>query len=58
MDASFLAEQFVYAIVDGPVRGIVLSGKIAKADKNLRERVTNAVGLLLDGCRECTARRS
>jgi TetR/AcrR family transcriptional regulator, mexJK operon transcriptional repressor len=58
MDASFLAEQFVYAVIDGPVRGIVLSGKIAKADKNLRERVTCAVGLFLDGCRDHPARRT
>lgn len=51
-DAGLLAEQFLYAIVDGPVRAIVLSGKVAKADKNLRERVAGAVGLFLDGCRE------
>jgi TetR/AcrR family transcriptional regulator, mexJK operon transcriptional repressor len=51
MDAGVLAEQFMFAVVDGPVRAIVLSGKIAKADKNLRERVASAVGLFLDGCR-------
>jgi AcrR family transcriptional regulator len=57
-DARFLAEQFMYAVVDGPVRAMVLSGKIAKSEKDLRERVTSAVGLLLNGCRDDSARRS
>src|SRR5229473_1762618 len=39
-DARFLAEQFMYAVVDGPVRAMVLSGKIAKSEKDLRERIT------------------
>jgi TetR/AcrR family transcriptional repressor of mexJK operon len=51
MDAGFLAEQFLYAVVDGPIRTMILSGKAAKADKNQRERVASAVGLFLDGCR-------
>jgi hypothetical protein len=37
---------------------MVLSGKIAKSEKDLRERITGAVGLLLDGCRDHPARRS
>ncbi len=57
-DARFLAEQFIYAVVDGPVRAMILSGKIAKSEKDLRERITRAVGLLLDGCRAPAARRS
>jgi hypothetical protein len=31
---------------------MVLSGKIVKSEKELRERVTAAVRLFLDGCRE------
>src|SRR5229473_1483333 len=57
-DASFLADQFVYAVIDGPVRAMVLSGKIAKSEKDLRERIVAAVRLLLDGCRAPAARRS
>jgi len=37
---------------------MVLSGTIAKSEKDLRERITGAVGLLLDGCRAPAARRS
>jgi TetR/AcrR family transcriptional repressor of mexJK operon len=55
-DASFIAEQFVYAVADGPVRAMVLSGKIVKSEKELRERVTAAVRLFLDGCRDSPAR--
>jgi hypothetical protein len=47
----------LYAVVDGPVRAMVLSGTIAKSEKDLRERITGAVGLLLDGCRAPAARR-
>jgi hypothetical protein len=50
-DAGLPVEQFLYAVVDGPVRTMVISGKIAKSDKELRERISSAVGLLLDGCR-------
>lgn len=57
-DAGFIAEQFVYGVADGPVRAMVLSGKIIKSDKELRERVTAAVRLFLDGCRDSPARRS
>lgn len=57
-DAGFLAEQFVYAVADGPVRAMVLSGKTEKSDKELRERITIAVALFLDGCRAGAARRS
>jgi TetR/AcrR family transcriptional regulator, mexJK operon transcriptional repressor len=57
MDASFLADQFLYAVVDGPVRTMVISGKVVKSDKDLRERITSAVGLLLNGCRDHPARR-
>jgi TetR/AcrR family transcriptional repressor of mexJK operon len=56
-DAGFLAEQFLYAVVDGPVRTMVNSGKITKSEKDLRERITSAVGLLLNGCRDHPARR-
>jgi TetR/AcrR family transcriptional regulator, mexJK operon transcriptional repressor len=50
-DASFLADQFLYAVVEGPARDLVLSGKTAKTEKDVRERVVAAVSLLLDGCR-------
>ena len=56
-DAGYLAEQFLYAVVDGPVRAMVLSGKIAKAEKDLRERITRSVELFLDGCRDRPARQ-
>jgi len=55
VDAPFLAEQFLYAVVNGPVRTAILSGKVARSDKDLRERVTAAVGLFLDGCRKGSA---
>lgn len=58
IDARFAAEQFLYAVVDGPARTAVLSGKIARTEKDFRERVTAAVGLLPDGCRDGTAKRS
>jgi TetR/AcrR family transcriptional repressor of mexJK operon len=57
MDASLLAERFIYAVVDGPVRAMVLSGKIAKSEKDSRERIASAVELLLNGCRGDPARR-
>ncbi len=57
-DASFLAEQFLYAVVDGHTRSLILSGKTARSDKELRERVVAAVELFLDGCRDHPARRS
>lgn len=50
-DAGFLAEQFLYAVVDGPSRALILRGKTAQSEKDLRERITAAVGLFLDGCR-------
>jgi TetR/AcrR family transcriptional repressor of mexJK operon len=40
------------------VRAMVLSGKIVKSEKDLRERVTAAVRLFLDGCRDRPARHS
>jgi len=49
-DAHFLAEQFLYAVVDGHTRSLILSGKTARSEKDLRERVTAAVRLFLDGC--------
>ena len=55
-DTPFLAEQFLYAVVNGPVRTAILSGKVARSDKDLRERVTVAVGLFLDGCRDVSVR--
>jgi TetR/AcrR family transcriptional repressor of mexJK operon len=57
-DARFAAEQFLYAVVDGPVRTATLSGKVAKSEKDLRERVTAAVGLFLDGCCDVSVRES
>jgi TetR/AcrR family transcriptional repressor of mexJK operon len=48
----------MYAVVDGPARTAILSGKTTRSEKDLRERVTAAVGLFLDGCRDRTARRS
>ncbi len=52
-----LAEQFLYAVVDGPAHALILSGKTAKSEKELRERTAAAVGLFLDGCRDHPARR-
>jgi AcrR family transcriptional regulator len=57
-DAGFLAQQFLYAVVDGHTRALILSGKAARSDKDLRERVVAAVGLFLEGCRGQPARRS
>ncbi len=56
-DADFLAEQFSYAVVNGPARAMALSGKIAKSEKELRERVVSAVDLFLNGCRDHSVRR-
>ena len=56
-DARFLAEQFLYAVVNGPAHALILSGKTAKSEKELRERTAAAVGLFLDGCRDHPARR-
>jgi len=56
-DARFLAEQFLYAVVDGPAHALILSGKTAKSEKELRERTAAAVGLFLDGCRDHPAPR-
>ena len=50
-DASLLAEQFLYAVVDGPTRTLIVRGKTAGSEKDLRERITAAVELFLDGCR-------
>lgn len=57
-DAAFLAEQFVYAVIDGPARDVVLSGRTPEDDEMLRERVARAVALFLDGCREAPARNA
>jgi len=57
-NASFLAEQFLYAVIDGPVRALILRGKTAGPEKDLRERIAAAAGLFLDGCRDRPARRS
>jgi TetR/AcrR family transcriptional regulator, mexJK operon transcriptional repressor len=57
MDPDFLAEQFQYALVHGPLRANILGGKVAKADEELRERIERAVGLFLDGCRAPAPRR-
>ncbi|WP_413991279.1 TetR/AcrR family transcriptional regulator [Labrys okinawensis] len=51
-DPDFLAEQFQYAVIDGPARTLVLRGRITNSEKDLRERVTAAVRLFLDGCRD------
>jgi AcrR family transcriptional regulator len=50
-DAHFLAEQFLYSVVDGHTRTLVLDGKTTKPEKELREHVTAAVRLFLNGCR-------
>lgn len=55
-DARLLAEQFLYAVIDGPAHALVLDGKAARSEKELREQVAAAVGLLLDGCRRRPAR--
>ncbi|ACK52322.1 transcriptional regulator, TetR family [Methylocella silvestris BL2] len=50
-DARFLAEQFLYAVVDGPARALMLSGKGVRSERERRERIVAAVRLFLDGCR-------
>jgi TetR/AcrR family transcriptional repressor of mexJK operon len=50
-DAHFLAEQFLYAIVEGPARELGINGRIGKSEKELQEWVTAAVALFLSGCR-------
>ena len=50
-DAYFLAAQFLYAVVNGHTRDLILSGKTTRSEKELREPVTAAVRLFLDGCR-------
>ena len=42
-DARFLAQQFVYAVIDGPARALMLSGKTAKPEQELREQTEAAV---------------
>jgi hypothetical protein len=51
MDAGFLAEQFLYAVVNGPTNALIHSRKTKKSDKELRGRVAASVKLFLDGCR-------
>lgn len=51
-DALFLAEQFLYAVIEGPSRVLALDGNIAKSEKDLREWTAAAVRLFLDGCRD------
>ncbi|WP_158814137.1 TetR/AcrR family transcriptional regulator [Methylocapsa sp. S129] len=55
-DAGYLAEQFLYAAIEGPARALALDGKIARSEKDLRAQVTAAVRLFLDGCRDRPAR--
>ncbi|HEY0330299.1 MAG TPA: TetR/AcrR family transcriptional regulator [Rhodopseudomonas sp.] len=50
-DARFLAQQFLFAVVDGPTRALILRGKTAKLERELCEQVSAAVELFLDGCR-------
>jgi hypothetical protein len=57
MSAAQNNRQGDNAVVDGPVRTMVVSGTIAKSENDLRERITSAVGLLLNGCRDQTAQR-
>jgi len=57
-DAGFLPGQFLYAVVDGHTRDLILSGKTARSDKDLRARVVAAVALFLDGCHGRPAPRS
>src|SRR5260370_1290945 len=57
-DAGFLLGQFLYAVVDGHTRDLILSGKTARSDKDLRARVVAAVALFLDGCHGRPAPRS
>ncbi len=35
-DSDFLAEQFIYGVVDGPARDVVLSGRTPEPDEALR----------------------
>lgn len=57
-DANYLAEQFDHAVVGGPNRAMIFSGKITKSEKDLRERITNAVSLFLNGCRNNPVERA
>jgi TetR/AcrR family transcriptional regulator, mexJK operon transcriptional repressor len=57
-DAGFLAQQFLYAVIEGPVRDLVLGDKTTSmSEQTLRERIVAAVGLFLNGCRDRPARR-
>jgi TetR/AcrR family transcriptional repressor of mexJK operon len=51
-DVDFVAEQFLYTVIEGPARALVLEGQTATSEKALRERVTAAVNLFLNGCRD------
>jgi AcrR family transcriptional regulator len=51
-DADFLAEQFLYLVIEGPARVLAFEGGAATSEKALRERVTAAVNLFLNGCRD------
>jgi AcrR family transcriptional regulator len=57
-DARFLAQQFLYAVVDGPARAAFLNGKTVATEKELRDRTAAAVGLLLHGCRDPSTRHA
>ena len=54
-NANFLAQQFLYAVVDGPARAQSRSDKSARSEKELRDQVAASVKLFLDGCRDSSA---
>jgi len=48
---SFLAEQFMHAVIEGPARYMVLSGALPASEAELREKVARALHLFLNGAR-------
>ncbi|AOO82609.1 hypothetical protein BHK69_21105 [Bosea vaviloviae] len=44
-----LVEPFLYTVIEGPACALALEGEAATSEKALRERVTAAVNLFLNG---------
>jgi AcrR family transcriptional regulator len=57
-DARFLAQQFLYAVIEGRAHALLLDGKAARSEKDLSEQIAAAVALFLDGCRDAPASRT
>ena len=48
-DAIFMAEQFLHAVIDGPARTVMLSGRLPQSETDVRDQVIRAVRLFLRG---------